>query len=111
MRLCEYKIHIIIEDIYICDNRVEQSFGEDCNKTINLENIENIEEFLMNDDIKKMFFLETSRRQFLTPRESCALESAASVSDLQVVVMMTSSVLNLHQNSTCHLYQSSNNIK
>ena len=53
MRLCEYKIHIIIEDIYICDNRVEQSFGKDCNKTINLENLENIKEFLMNDDINK----------------------------------------------------------
>ena len=38
-------------------------------------------------------------------RQSCAIESAASRSGLEVVVVMTASVLELGDNTTCELYR------
>ena len=55
-----------------------------------------------------MFFLETSGRSWLTPREACALESAARFSGLRVNIILTSSFLDLYDNSTCFLYMFSN---
>ena len=56
----------------------------------------------------EMFFLETSGRSWLTPREACALESAARFSGLRVNIILTSSFLDLYDNSTCFLYMFSN---
>ena len=57
-----------------------------------------------------MYFIETSDRSWLTPREACSLESAALMSNLQVNIIFTSSFLDLHDNSTCYLYQTVPNI-
>ena len=57
-----------------------------------------------------MYFIETSDRSWLTPREACSLESAALMSNLRINIIFTSSFLDLHDNSTCYLYQTVPNI-
>ena len=57
-----------------------------------------------------MYFFETSGRSWLTPREACSLESASLKSNLQVNIIFTSSFLDLHDNSTCYLFQTVPNI-
>ena len=73
-----------------------------------------LKKFKSNDNgetVKKMFFLETSGRSWLTPREACCLESASRMSNLQVTVILTSSFFSLQDNSSCYIYQSYPNIQ
>lgn len=51
----------------------------------------------------KIFFLETSGRPSFNPRQGCAIESAARVSGLDVVVMVKNDYLDLEDNVTCQL--------
>ena len=56
----------------------------------------------------KLFFIESSGRNYLTPRDACAIESAAKNSGLDgfIIFAMTSPSLNiLANNVTCHVYQ------
>ena len=52
-----------------------------------------------------MFFLETSGRSWLTPREACALESAATLSNLHVNIIFLSEFVDLYDNSTCAIFK------
>ena len=52
-----------------------------------------------------MFFLETSGRSWLTPREACALESAATSSNLRVNIIFLSEFVDLNDNSTCAIFK------
>ena len=51
-----------------------------------------------------VFFLETSTRRQLSPREGCALESAVRNSGLRVVMLRLADSLDLADNTTCHIY-------
>ena len=54
----------------------------------------------------QMFLLETSGRPRLTPRQSCAVESAVAGAGLRaVVLMLRSPVLDLSDATTCRLYR------
>ena len=55
----------------------------DCDRKIELQNIEDVS--LGEDNI---FFIESSPKELLSSRESCALESAARNSGLGVVVVV-----------------------
>ena len=90
-------------------NRVRQTFGNQCDKIVYLDKLELLDNQTLLDN--KIVFIETSGRSWLTPRETCSLESAASFSNLPVLFLTTSAFLDLHQNSTCQLYQSSLNIR
>merc|ERR1719244_1638252 len=50
--------------------------------------------------------IETSGRSILKSRQACAVESAARRSGLPVHIILTSSILNLEDNTTCQLYKS-----
>ena len=52
--------------------------------------------------------LETSDRGTLDPRQACAIESASRHSGLMVHLVMTSTHLDLTDNTTCHLYMTTN---
>ena len=54
--------------------------------------------------------LETSGSATLAPRQACAVESGASKSGMVVNLVMTSSVLDLTDNTTCHLFTATSNI-
>eukprot|EP00092_Neocalanus_flemingeri_P026661 GFUD01028904.1.p1 GENE.GFUD01028904.1~~GFUD01028904.1.p1 ORF type:complete len:388 (-),score=75.77 GFUD01028904.1:90-1253(-) len=56
-----------------------------------------------------LLMLETSDRATLTPRQACAVESGARQSGMVVNLVMTSSYLDLSDNTTCHLYTSTSN--
>ena len=67
----------------------------------------NITQLLSNTN-NKLFFVESSGRNYLTPRDGCAIESAVKNSGLDgyIIFAMTSPTLNiLANNITCHLYQ------
>ena len=54
------------------DKKVDQSYGEDCNKHIVLDNIDDL------DTIDNaLFMMETSGSSRLKPRQACGIESAA----------------------------------
>ena len=53
-----------------------------------------------------VIMVETSGRPRLSPRQACAVESAARRSGLQVTLVMVSSQLDLADNTTCHLVNS-----
>ena len=68
---------------------------------------DNITQLLSNAN-NKLFFVESSGRNYLTPRDGCAIESAVRNSGLDgyIIFAMTSPSLNiLSNNITCHLYQ------
>ena len=68
---------------------------------------DNITQLLSNSN-NKLFFVESSGRNYLTPRDGCAIESAVKNSGLDgyIIFAMTSPTLNiLANNITCHLYQ------
>ena len=68
---------------------------------------DNITQLLSNAN-NKLFFVESSGRNYLTPRDGCAIESAVRNSGLDgyIIFAMTSPTLNiLANNITCHLYQ------
>ena len=84
-----------------------QSFGAECARKFELKM------YNSNEDSEKgtrMFFLETSGRSWITPREACCLESASRMSNLQVTVLLISSFLDLNENSSCYLFQQYPNI-
>ena len=58
-----------------------------------------------------LFLMETSGRARLTGRQACAVESAASRSGLQVVLILLSGHLDLRDNTTCSLTRSRPEIK
>ena len=87
--------------------RNPQTLGPVCQRKLELERFK----FPSSQDGGEMFFLETSGRSWLTPRETCALESAARFSGLRVNIILTSSFLDLYDNSTCYLYMFSSNIR
>ena len=85
------------------------------NPIINLRKIED-----QWADRDKIFFIESSDRPFLKPRQACAIESAilragsggdgsggigGSGGGLSVVAVLTSPTLDLSDNSTCQLYR------
>ena len=59
----------------------------------------------------EMFFLETTGRSWLTPREACALESAAKFSQLRVNMIFTSPFMDTFDNATCYLFMTVDNIQ
>jgi len=81
--------------------RNTQSFGPDCDRKLELQY------FGPNQSVPgQIFFLETSGRSWLTPRQACTVESAAKFSGLVPLVLFSSPLLDLSDNSTCQLYQS-----
>ena len=72
-----------------------------CNGKIELQNIEDVSLSLSEDNI---FFIESSPKEVLSSRESCALESAASNSGLGVVMVRVGRMLDLTDNTTCQIY-------
>ena len=81
-------------------SRNPQTFGQICEKKLTLQNY-NFETYGSIE--KAMFFLETSGRSWLTPREACALESAAASSNLKVNIIFLSDFVDLYDNSTCSI--------
>jgi len=86
--------------------KTDQSYNNKCSKRIELPQYE--VGFKGSSD--EMFFLETSDRSWLTPREACALESAAKFSKLRVNILLTSTFLDTFDNSTCYLYMTVDNV-
>jgi len=91
------------EDYYTI--KTIQSLGAQCSKPVNIEPF-TPEKVVQN----QMFFIETSGRSKLTPRQACSVESAAKFSNLHVQVILLSDTLDLTDNSTCYLYTSVSNI-
>ena len=73
-----------------------------CDRKIELQNIEDVS--LSEDNI---FFIESSPKELLSSRESCALESAARNSGLGVVMVRVGRMLDLTDNTTCQIYSRS----
>ena len=80
--------------------RTPQSYNNRCSKRIELPPYQ----LNHNSSGTEMFFLETAGRSWLTPREACALESAARNSGLNVVMVRVGELLDLRDNTTCQLY-------
>ena len=62
---------------------------------------------VISKENKNLFFIESSGRNYLNPRDACAIESAVKNSGLagHIIVAMTSPVLDvMKNNATCHLY-------
>jgi len=86
--------------------RTEQSFGPDCSRPIPLKPFG--PEHVKDD---QMFFLETSGKSRLSPRQSCSIESAAKFSNMHVRVILLNNTLDLTDNSTCYLYKTVPNVE
>ena len=80
-----------------CEGHADPS--KECGRTIELQNIEDVS--LGEDNI---FFIESSPKEVLSSRESCALESAARNSELRVVMVRLGRSLDLADNTTCQVY-------
>ena len=85
--------------------KTKQTMGTHCNTPIKLQ-LFGPEKVLEN----QMFFLETSGRSKLSPRQACSVESAAKFSNLHAQVLLLSDKLDLTDNSTCYLHQSVSNV-
>ena len=62
---------------------------------------------ILSKNNNNLFFVESSGRNYLTPRDTCAIESAIKNSGLagNIIVAMTSPFLDVTaNNATCHLY-------
>lgn len=58
-----------------------------------------------SDDPNKLFFIETSGRDYLTTRQACAVESVVQNGGVRAIVVMASDDLNLSaNNATYQLY-------
>ena len=100
----EKTLQVRSEEYY--EIKTAQSFGAACGRMISLN------QFGQSDVVtKQMFFLETSGRSKLSPRQACSVESAARFSNLQVHVILLSDSLDLTDNSTCYLYQTVQNVE
>ncbi len=98
----------------INDGRCDRDGGIDCdqikcpnNKVLQLEDILDLPD--IPEDTIKIFFIESSGRSVLSPRQTCSLESALNVMEqgtapFVVIMAMTSPTLELSNNATCHLY-------
>jgi len=91
-------------DIYY-DIKTLQSLGTNCSTPVDLEAFTTEKTFK-----NQIFFIETSGRSKLSPRQACSVESAARVSNLHVQMILLSNTLDLTDNSTCYLYTSVSNI-
>jgi len=92
------------EDYYSL--KTYQSLGEQCARQITLET------FTHKDlEMNQIFFLETSGRSKLSPRQACSVESAAKFSKLHVQVILLSNTLDLTDNSSCYLHNSVSNVR
>ena len=92
-----------------CPTSKKSSKSSQETKIITLIDIES--EDCTNDIISKenenLFFIESSGRDHLRPRDACAIESAVKNSGLSghIIIAMTSPVLNvMGNNATCHLF-------
>ena len=66
-----------------------------------------LQPFISGSDLSdQMFFIESSGRTKLSPRQACSVESAARFSRLQVQVILLADTLDLTDNSTCNLFTS-----
>ena len=84
-----------------CLNEVDVEYcgkRELCEGKIELQDI--LTQDIGEDNI---FFIETSPKEVITPREACSLESAAGNSGLHVVMVRTGKVLDMSDNTTCHI--------
>ena len=99
-----YKIKL--HDIPYLNIKTGQSFNNRCSKRIELSPFE----VTAAGSEAEMFFLETTGRSWLTPREACALESAAKFSRLRVNIIFTSPFMDTFDNSTCYLYMTVANL-
>ena len=80
-------------------------------KLIRLRNIEENDSCNNSDILSKennnIFFIESSGKNYLKPRDCCAIESAVKNSGLDghIIIAMTSPYLDvLANNATCHIY-------
>ena len=78
---------------------------------IELHDIESTKECNLKDILSKtnnnLFFVESSGRNYLKPRDACAIESAVKNSGYagHIIIAMTSPVINvMANNATCQLY-------
>ena len=85
--------------------KTKQTMGTQCNKPVRLQ-LFGPEKTVKN----QMFFLETSGRSKLSPRQACSVESAAKFSNLHTQVILLSDMLDLTDNSTCYLHQTVSNV-
>jgi len=72
--------------------------SEVCEGKVELANI--LDHDIGEDNI---FFMETSPKEVITPREACSLESAARNSGLHVVMVRAGKVLDKSDNTTCQI--------
>ena len=70
--------------------------SEACEGKVELANV--LDHDVGEDNI---FFIETSPKEVITPREACSLESAARNSGLHVVLVRAGKVLDKSDNTTC----------
>ena len=68
---------------------------------INIESTDCSHRNLLSKESNKLFFAETSGKQYLTPRYACAIESAVKNTDLSghIIVVMTSPILDININN------------
>lgn len=71
-----------------------------CEGKVKLESL-----FLQELGEHNIFFIETSGKNVISPREACAVESAARNSGLHVVMVRVGSELDLSDNTTCQLHK------
>lgn len=65
----------------------------------------------LGEPVNNLFFLETSGRSTLDSRQACAIESAARMSEMNVIVTIRNETLSLDSNVTCQLYKHYSNIQ
>ena len=88
---------------------VEESFlnevgGEYCARSEACEGKVELADILDQDvGEDNIFFIETSPKEVITPREACSLESAAHNSGLRVVMVRAGKVLDKSDNTTCQI--------
>ena len=78
---------------------------------IRLNNIESNETCndnnILSNESNNLFFIESSGKSYLNPRDCCAIESAVKNSGLDgnIIIAMTSPFLDVFaNNATCHIY-------
>ena len=104
-------INVPLNASYISETKNgKNTFPKSMNNIIELINIESTDcsnRNLLSNESNKLFFTETSGKQYLTPRYACAIESAVKNTDLSghIIVVMTSPILNINtNNATYQLY-------
>ena len=78
--------------------------GEYCSRSEECEGKVELDSILDNDvGEDNIFFIETSPKEVITPREACSLESAARNSGLHVIMVRAAKVLDKADNTTCQM--------